>query len=129
MSRARRLRSLNRPPGVVVSLDLTHLSQQELLHEIVQLRRRVYKLAALLRLALALQRTSEFTLTGQRLPDGRDKMRILRAVDPGSRVHAVARRPAISCVCHRAGSTPGDGCRTPARWTIGRPVRARRLTD
>jgi hypothetical protein len=72
---------LNRPPGVVVSLDLTHLSQQELLHEIVQLRRRVYKLAALLRLALALLRTSEFTLTGERLPDGRDKLRILRAVD------------------------------------------------
>ncbi len=72
---------LNRPPGVVVSLDLTHLSQQELLHEIVQLRRRVDKLAALLRLALALLRSSEFTLTGERLPDGRDKRRILRAVD------------------------------------------------
>ncbi len=72
---------LNRPPGVVVSLDLTHLSQQELLHKIVQLRRRVDKLAALLRLALALLRSSEFTLTGERLPDGRDKRRILRAVD------------------------------------------------
>ena len=34
------------------------------------------KLAALLRLALALFRSSGFTLTHERLPDGRAKMRI-----------------------------------------------------
>ena len=34
-----------------------------------------------LRLALALLRTSGFSLTGERLPDGRAKIRILRAVD------------------------------------------------
>ena len=45
------------------------------------LRRRVQKLTALLRLALALLRTSGFSLAGARLPDGRAKMRILRAVD------------------------------------------------
>ena len=39
------------------------------------------KLAALLRLALALLRTSGFTLTHERLPDGRDKIGILRAVE------------------------------------------------
>jgi putative transposase len=41
----------------------------------------VKKLAALLRLALALLRSSGFTLTHERLPDGRAKIRILRAVD------------------------------------------------
>src|ERR1700726_3118957 len=44
-------------------------------------RRRVQKLTALLRLVLALLRTSRFRLTEERLPDGLDKIRILRAVD------------------------------------------------
>ena len=39
------------------------------------------KLAALLQLVLALLRASRFTLSRARLPDGRAKMRILRAVD------------------------------------------------
>jgi hypothetical protein len=47
----------------------------------VELRRRVKKLTALLRLALALLRSSGFTLTHERLPDGPAKIRILRAVD------------------------------------------------
>jgi transposase InsO family protein len=47
----------------------------------LKLRRRVQKLTALLRLVLALLRTSKFRLTEERLPDGRDKIRILRAVD------------------------------------------------
>ena len=68
-------------PEVVVSLHVTHLKELELQHEILQLRRRVQKLAALLRLVLALLRASGFTLSRERLPDGRDKMRILRAVD------------------------------------------------
>ena len=38
-------------------------------------------LTALLRLVLALLHTSGFRLTGERLPDGRAKTRILRAVD------------------------------------------------
>jgi hypothetical protein len=46
-----------------------------------KLRRRVKKLTALLRLALTLLRSSGFTLAHERLPDGRDKIRILRAVD------------------------------------------------
>src|SRR5262245_56112697 len=40
-----------------------------------------YELTALLRLALALLRSSGFSLTHARLPDGRVKLRILRAVD------------------------------------------------
>jgi hypothetical protein len=72
---------LGKPPKVVVSLDVTDLSASELQLEILQLRRRVRKLTALLRLALVLLRSSGFTLTHERLPDGRAKIRILRALD------------------------------------------------
>jgi hypothetical protein len=72
---------LRKAPTVVVSVDGTNLSTSELQQEIVELRRRVRKLTALLRLALALFRSSGFTLTHERLPDGPAKIRILRAVD------------------------------------------------
>ena len=68
-------------PTVVVSLDVADLTEPELRQEILQLRRRVEKLAALLQLVLALLGASGFTLSRARLPDGRAKMRILRAVD------------------------------------------------
>ena len=66
---------------VVVCLDAADLTEPELRQEVLKLRRRVQKLTALLRLALALLRTSGFRLNGARLPEGRAKMRILRAVD------------------------------------------------
>src|SRR6266852_4598544 len=66
---------------VVVCLAVADLTEPELRQEVLKLRRRVRKLTVLLRLALALLRTSGFSLTGERLPDGRAKMRILRAVD------------------------------------------------
>src|SRR5262245_23555784 len=79
-------------PTAVVSLDVTNLKALELQQEVLELRRRVKKLTALLRLALALLRTSGFTLTHERLPDGRVKMRILRAID---RARACVPLPAI----------------------------------
>ena len=72
---------LGAAPTVVVCLDVADLTEPELRQEVLKLRRRVQKLTALLRLALALLRTSGFRLTGVRLPDGRAKVRILRAVD------------------------------------------------
>jgi putative transposase len=72
---------LRKAPTVVVSVDVSNLSTSELQQEILELRRRVRKLTALLRLALALFRSSGFTLTHERLPDGPAKIRILRAVD------------------------------------------------
>ena len=72
---------LRRRPPVGVSLDVTTLNEQDLHQEVVQLRRRVQKLAALLRLVLVVLRVSGFTLPCERLPDGRDKRRILRALD------------------------------------------------
>jgi hypothetical protein len=65
----------------VVSFEVADLPEAELRQEILKLRRRVEKLAALLRLALALLQTSGFRLSGERLPDGHAKLRILRAVD------------------------------------------------
>ena len=72
---------LGKAPKVVVSLDVTDLSAPALHQEVLELRRRLKKLTALLRLALGLLRCSGFELTHERLPDGRAKIRILRAVD------------------------------------------------
>ena len=72
---------LGATPKGVVTLDPADLTEPELRQEILMLRRRVEKLAALLRLALALLRASGFRLSGERLPDGPAKRRILRAVD------------------------------------------------
>src|SRR5438552_9381206 len=72
---------LGAAPTVVVSLEVANLTEPELRQEILKLRRRVEKLAALLRLALALLHTSGFRLSGERLPDGHAKLRVLRAVD------------------------------------------------
>jgi hypothetical protein len=72
---------LGAAPTVVVSLEVASLTELELRQEILKLRRRVEKLAALLRLALALLHTSGFSLSAARLPDGYAKRRILGAVE------------------------------------------------
>ena len=60
---------LGAAPTVVVCLDGADLTEPELRQEVLKLRRRVQKLTALLRLALALLRTSGCRLSGERLPD------------------------------------------------------------
>jgi putative transposase len=72
---------LGAAPTVVVSLEAADLTEPELRQEILKLRRRVEKLAALLRLALALLRASGFRLATARLPEGEAKLRILSAID------------------------------------------------
>src|SRR5262245_40441281 len=109
----------------VVSLDVTNLKALELQQEVLELRGRVKKLTALLRLALPLLRTSGFTSTHARLPDGRAKVRILRAIDRARACVCRCRRFCGSCDCRRLASMPGDGCGTPVRLTISRPVRTR----
>src|SRR5215831_2775398 len=115
-------------PTVVVGLDVVDLTEPELRQEVLKLRRRVQKLSALLRLALALLRTSGFRLTGERLPDGRAKTRILRAVDRAREylpLRSVLRFQRPSPSRFHAG-TGGKAC---VRSTISPPVRAhRRLT-
>jgi hypothetical protein len=68
-------------PATVVSCDVATRTDTELRQEILVLRRRVQKLAALLRLVLAVHRASGITLSRERLPDGRAKRQILGAVD------------------------------------------------
>jgi transposase InsO family protein len=72
---------LRTAPTVTVTLDVANLTELQLRQEILKLRQRVQKLAALLRLVLVLLRVSGFTLAGERLPEGPDKRRILRAID------------------------------------------------
>jgi putative transposase len=72
---------LREAPMVVVSLDVTNQKTAELQREVLELRRRVKKLTALLRLVVVMLRTTGFRLTHERLPDGRAKVRILRAID------------------------------------------------
>jgi hypothetical protein len=119
---------LGAAPTVVVSLEGADLTEPELRQEILKLRRRVEKLAALLRLALALLHTSRFRLSGERLPDGHAKRRILRAVE---RARACIRceRSSGSCVCRRVGFRPGADGRTRVRSTTGRFVLARHRID
>jgi transposase InsO family protein len=127
---------LGKTPKIVVSLDVTDLRASELHQEVLELRRRVKKLTALLRLALALLQSSGFTLTHARLPDGRAKTRILRAVDRArafvplrtllrflrvspSRFHAWRRRQR-ACALDDQSSCPRT---SPSRLTF-REVRA-----
>ena len=120
---------LGAAPTVVVSLDVADLTEPELRQEILKLRRRVEKLAALLRLALALLHTSGFRLSGARLPDGRSQ-----AADParrgsGARVYPVASGPPVPACCRRVGFRPGADGRPRVRSTISRPVLARHRID
>ena len=95
----------------MLCLDVADLTEPELRREVLKLRRRVQKLTALLRLVLALLRTSGFSLTGERLPDGRAKMRILRAVEGAREFLPVASGPAVPAGVASRCATPSD--RTP----------------
>jgi hypothetical protein len=64
-------------PRVLVSVEVADLTEPELQQEILKLRRRVEKLAALLRLALALIHASGFSLSRERLPEADAERRIL----------------------------------------------------
>jgi hypothetical protein len=82
-------------PAVVVGLDVVDFTEPELRQEVLKLRRRIRKLTALLRLALALLRTSGFRLTGGASP-GRTR----QDADParrgwGPRVSSIAIGPAV----------------------------------
>jgi hypothetical protein len=120
---------LGKAPKVVVSLDITDLRASELQQEVLKLRRRVRKLTALIRLALVLLRSSGFTLTYERLPDGRAKIRILRAVDRAREyvpLRALLRFLRLSPSRFSAWRRLQHA---RVRLTIGRPVRTRRPID
>ena len=70
------------PPDLVrLRLCRTDLTEPALRQQILTLQRRIDRLTALLRLALALRQSCRLRLVGTRLPRGVLKARILRAVD------------------------------------------------
>jgi hypothetical protein len=120
---------LEKASQVVVSLDVTDLRAPELQQEILTLRRRVKKLTALLRLTVSLLRSSGFTLTHERLPDGRAKTRILRAVDRAREfvpLRVLLRFLRLSPSRFHAWRRLQHAC---MRSTISRPIRTRRPID
>jgi hypothetical protein len=119
---------LGEAPTVVVCRDVAELTEPELRQEVLQLRRRLQKLTALLRLALALLRTSGFA----------SRESVCRADAPscGSCAPWIApgttSRCEWSCAFYMSrpvGSMPGAGDRAPARWMISPPVLAHRRLD
>lgn len=112
----------------MVSVDVTDLNAPDLQQEILKLRRRVKTLTALPRPALTLLRSSGFTLTHERLPDERAKIRILRAVDRAR--ECVPLRTLLRVL--RLSPSRFHACRrrsTRVRLTINRHVRTRRPID
>ncbi len=65
----------------VVSTDVLNMDVASLQQEVIRLRTRVQKLIALLRILLAVLKVSKFSLNHGRLPDGKDKRLLLRAIE------------------------------------------------
>ena len=119
---------LREPPTVVVSVEVADLTEAELRQEILKLRRRVEKLAALLRLALALVQTSGFSCQESVCPTDTPSC---RSCAPSIGRASVFRceRSSGSYVCRRAGFRPGADDTPRVRSTISRPVLARYPID
>ena len=105
---------LRKAPAVVVSLEGTNLRTSELQREIDALLRRVRKLRALLRLALALLRSSGLILANERLPMAATKH---GSSEPWIVPGTLCRYGHFcgSCDCPQVASIGGDGCRTRVR--------------
>ena len=71
---------LHESPRQVVTLDVFDMKDPELRVQVLQLRHRISKLISLLRLLLTVHRVSGFHLAEQRIPDGRSKVILLRAI-------------------------------------------------
>lgn len=71
---------LNKSATKIVSIDILDLNTVQLQHEVIQLRRRVTKLTALLRLAIVVLKVTGFSFHRIRLADGDDKQRLLTAI-------------------------------------------------
>ena len=67
----------------VVTIDIVNMDEIQLQQEVLQLRRRVQKLTALLRVLLAVRKISLYSRSQVRLPDGKDKESMQRAIDRG----------------------------------------------
>ena len=65
----------------VITLDVADMDALRLQQEVLELRDRVQRLVALLRIMAVLLKVSGFSLAGSRLPDGTAKITLLRAIE------------------------------------------------
>ena len=70
---------LKAPAAEVVTVDVLHMDAIRLQQEVLQLRARIQKLTALLRVLLVVFKLSGYSLNQSRVPDGKGKRLLLRA--------------------------------------------------
>ncbi len=118
---------LRSDPRPVVSIDVVHKTDTDLQREVLKLRRRVGILQALVLLLLAIVRLSGFRLDGERLPDGLDKARVLKAIGKARRalpLRAVLRVMRISAARYHAWKRAEGACGLDDRSSCPRSVPA-----
>ncbi len=97
----------------VVSLDVLDSDQSQLQAEVLKLRARVKKLRSVLRLLAVLLNVSGFNLVNQRLPEERQKLRVLRAIDHARKtasLRTVLRVLGLSSARYHAWRRLQEGC-------------------
>ncbi len=72
---------LKTPATKVITIDVVHLDAIRLQQEVLQLRTRLLKLSALLRVVLVVLKLSGYSLNHARVPDGKEKRLLLRAIE------------------------------------------------
>jgi putative transposase len=121
---------IRRGLGEIVSLDPDNDGEPALRNRVAALERRVALLTAVLRLVLALLRTSGFTLELSRVPDATGKRRLLGAIDRARRdmpLSAALRVLRLSSARYHAWVRGEGGCTLDDRPSCPRSV-PQRLT-
>jgi len=72
---------LTEPDAPVVTVDAVDMDATQLQREVLQLRRRIRKLTALLRVLLVVFKISCYSLNQVRLPEGNNKRSLLQAIE------------------------------------------------
>ena len=72
---------LRAPTAEVISIDVVQLDAINLQNEVLQLRARLQKLNALLRVMIVMLKLSGYALNHERVPDGKQKRMLLRAIE------------------------------------------------
>ncbi len=65
----------------MISIEVVQLDVAALQEEVIRLQTRVQKLIAILRVVLAVLKLSGYSLNHERVPDGKQKRKLLRAID------------------------------------------------
>ncbi len=72
---------LSTPSNEVISIDVVQFDEIGLQREVMRLRARLQKLNALLRVMIAVLKLSGYSLNHERVPVGKHKRQLLRAID------------------------------------------------